>query len=129
MSVYNAHSVHKQINRVLVVDDNPGIRDMMIDILDSEGYDADTARNGREALEKLQSEHHYLIFLDVMMPVMDGREFCHILNAHPAVRARHVIVLMSAADQLIDAHTLNVDEVMPKPFVVDDVINAIEPYI
>lgn len=114
---------------ILVVDDEPVIRDMMVDIFALEGYPIQVARNGREALEKLRAGKSYLVFLDLMMPVMDGREVCMQLNADPQLRQRHVIIVMSALDNLAQAASLNVDATMPKPFSVDDVIDVIQPYI
>lgn len=114
---------------ILVVDDDPVIRDMMVDIFELEGYPIQVARNGREALEKLRAGKSYLVFLDLMMPVMDGREVCMQVNADPQLRQRHVIIIMSALDNLALAASLNVDAAMPKPFSVDDVIDVIQPYI
>lgn len=122
-----------KFREILVVDDDPIIRDMMVDIFDIEGYAISVARNGHEALEKLRSGERYLVFLDLMMPLVDGREVCLQLDANPQVRARHFIVLMSAMDNLEQeqdqAPFLNVDAMMPKPFVVDDIMRIIEPYI
>ncbi len=116
-------------HKVLVVDDDPAIRNMMVDILDFEGYAIQIARNGREALEKLRGDESYLVFLDLMMPIVDGREVCRQLNADPQLRNRHIIVLMSAMDNLDQTVSLNVDVTMPKPFVVDDVIRTLQPYM
>lgn len=115
--------------QVLVVDDDPIIRDMVVDILDFEGYEAATARNGREALGMLQGEQSYLVLLDLMMPVMGGQEFCQRLNAMPHIRQRHTIILMSAMDKLEEAEALHPDAIMPKPFVVDDVLRTIKPFL
>ena len=116
--------------KVLVVDDDPIIRDMMIDILSFEGYDIETARHGIEALEILRGEESYLVFLDVMMPILDGKQVCEILEAEPQLRSRHVIVLMSAVDKLVEVSSLvNADATMPKPFFVDDVVRIVEPFL
>ena len=64
-----------------------------------------------------------------MMPTMDGHEFCQRLDALPDVRNRHILILMSAMDKMDEAQQLHVDAIMPKPFVVDDVLRAIEPYM
>jgi CheY-like chemotaxis protein len=113
----------------LVVDDDPVIRDMMVDILDFEGYPIRVARNGNEALELMRSGENFLVFLDLLMPVMSGKDVCDILDKDPTLRNRHVIILMSALDRLEESSTLNVDGIMPKPFIVDDVVKAIEPYM
>ena len=116
--------------KVLVVDDDPIIRDMMIDILSFEGYDIETARHGIEALEILRGEESYLVFLDVMMPILDGKQVCEILEAEPQLRKRHVIVLMSAVDKLAEVSSLvDADATMPKPFFVDDVVRIVEPHM
>ena len=117
--------------KILVVDDEPIIRDMMVDILSLEGYPIDTARHGLEAMEILRGEESYLVFLDVMMPVLDGKEVCAILEAEPHLRNRHVIVLMSAVDKLAEVSSLikNVDATIPKPFSVDDVVGIVLPYM
>ena len=117
---------NNKTRKILVVDDDPIIRDMMVDILSLEGYPVDTARHGLEAMEILRGEESYLVFLDVMMPVLDGKEVCAILEAEPQLRNRHFIVLMSAVDKLAEVSSLikNVDATMPKPFSVDDVVGA-----
>jgi CheY-like chemotaxis protein len=116
-------------HKILIVDDDPVIRDMMLDIFEFEGYPVSVVRNGREALEKLRQNEHYLVFLDLMMPVVDGRQVCLQLQAEPQVRQRHIIIIMSAIDNLAEAATLQVDGTMPKPFSVDDVFRVIRPYI
>ncbi len=120
---------NNKTRKVLVVDDDPVIRDMMSDILGFEGYTISAARNGLEALQLLRSEEDYLVFLDIMMPGMSGKELCSMLEAEPHLRKRHIIVLMSAIDNLEEAASLKVDAILQKPFVVDDVINTLEPYM
>jgi CheY-like chemotaxis protein len=113
---------------ILVVDDDPIIRDMMVDILSFEGYAIQVARNGREALEKLSKDVNYLVFLDMLMPGIDGREVCYRLSAEPQLRRRHVIIVMSALDNLIEAEQLKADAIMPKPFAVEDILRTLEPF-
>src|SRR5215467_670245 len=115
----NQHSKHRHM---LVVDDDPIIRDMMVDILNFEGYSIHTARNGLEALEMLRGDEDYLVFLDLMMPGISGKEVCALLEAEPALRRRHVIILMSAMDRLDEDTALKVDATILKPFTVNDVL-------
>ncbi|GER85777.1 MAG: response regulator [Thermogemmatispora sp.] len=116
-----------QLN-VLIVDDDPLIREMMIDILEFEGCRLRTARNGEEALQVLLGKERYVVFLDLMMPVMDGSTLCRRLAAQPELRRRHRIILMSAMDRLVDASPLQADGLMPKPFSVEDVLQALAPF-
>ena len=120
---------NKKARKILVVDDDPIIRDMMADILDFEGYSISVARHGQEALKMLRSEEDFLVFLDIMMPGMNGKELCDVIEADPHLRERHIIVLMSAVDNLEEAASLKIDAVLKKPFVVEDVINTLEPYM
>ena len=122
----NQHSKHRHM---LVVDDDPIIRDMMVDILDFEGYSIRTARNGTEALEMLRGDEDYLVFLDLMMPGMSGKEVCTLLEAEPALRRRHVIILMSAMNRPDEDTTLRVDATILKPFTVNDVLEVVWPYM
>ena len=68
--------------RLLIVDDEPGIRDVLQAVLASNGYETDTAGNGKEALQKLDAHRYDLIFSDLHMPEMSGEQF------HAAVEAR-----------------------------------------
>lgn len=122
-------SQRRKLSKVLVVDDDPIIRDMMVDILDCEGYEIRTASNGYEAWEILGGEEGYLVFLDRMMAGMSGEALCAALDADPALRSRHVVVLMSALDRLTEGACVNVDATIPKPFSVDEVLAVIEPYM
>ena len=115
--------------KIVVVDDDPIIRDMMADLLESEGYAAVLVRDGREALNLLQGPESYLVFLDLMMPTFSGKDVCAALAAQPHVRQRHILVLMSALDNSAQTASLDVDMIMPKPFVIEDVEEALEVYM
>lgn len=120
---------NNKTRKILVVDDDPIIREMMADILDFEGYPISVARNGHEALQMLRSEEDFLVFLDIMMPGMSGKELCAVLETDPQLRKRHIIVLMSAMQNLEEAASLKVEAILQKPFVVDDVITILDPYL
>jgi two-component system response regulator (stage 0 sporulation protein F) len=60
--------------KILVVDDEEGLRLLYKEVLKEEGYEVLTARNGREAIQQLEVEKPDLIILDIVMPVMDGME-------------------------------------------------------
>lgn len=69
-SVHDARAPHAK--RVLVVDDEPDIQDFVSMVLRGAAYAVDTASNGREALQKIESDPPDLVILDLMMPAMDG---------------------------------------------------------
>ena len=120
---------NKTTRKILVADDDPVIRDMMADILDFEGYATCVARNGYEALQMLRGEEDFLVFLDIMMPGMSGKEVCAVLQREPELRKRHVIVLMSALDNLEEAASLKADAILQKPFLAEDLVTILEPYM
>jgi len=113
----------------LVVDDDAIIRDMMVDILESEGYTPVLASDGQQALHILSDAGSYLVFLDLMMPTFSGKDVCATLAADPQTRKRHILVLMSAMDNAGETYNLDVDMVMSKPFVVDDVTRVLDIYM
>ncbi|HEY3993880.1 MAG TPA: response regulator [Ktedonobacteraceae bacterium] len=115
--------------KIVVVDDDPIIRDMMADLLESEGYTAVLVRNGQEALRLLQGPESYLVFLDLMMPTFSGKDVCAALATQPHARQRHILILMSAMDNAAETASLDVDMLMPKPFVIEDVEEVLAAYM
>jgi two-component system, OmpR family, alkaline phosphatase synthesis response regulator PhoP len=99
--------------RVMVVDDEADIVELIRYNLKSEGYEVITARNGKEALEKLGTLPD-LVILDLMMPVMDGLETCKRLKAEP--RTARIPVLF------LTARSGEVDEVLALEMGADDYI-------
>ena len=61
---------------VLIVDDEPELRQMMETLLSTYGFDTSTAGNGMEALDQMRRQRPCVVVLDLMMPLMDGFEFC-----------------------------------------------------
>ena len=85
----------KKTPRIFIVDDDEALLDALGGLLDSEGYEVETARNGKEAMEKLAtSPQPGLILLDLKMPVMDGWQFLAARSAE-SVAPRVPIVLLS----------------------------------
>ena len=83
---------------VLIVEDDADLREMMAQLLSLEGYRAETAPNGRDALQYLErGDRPDVILLDLMMPVMDGWEFRRRQVADPTIATVPVVVL-SAVD-------------------------------
>jgi CheY-like chemotaxis protein len=83
--------------RILVVDDEDDARHLMVTEMRDDA-EVDTARNGQEALAKLDQADFDLVLLDLMMPVMDGMKFLDALRAHP--RHRHISVVVVTAKEL-----------------------------
>lgn len=78
--------------RILVVDDDPGISEMVAILLESEGYDVSVCANGSNVVPLFRAEHPDLVLLDVMLPGLDGVSVCRLLREESDVP----IIMMSA---------------------------------
>lgn len=110
---------------VLIVDDDPGIRKMLVEMLSLEGMPTETATNGKEALEQLAHGGPRIVLLDITMPVLDGRGVMEHLNAQPGERERHKIILISAITTLEANRDLQAEGRLSKPFTLEQLLNTI----
>ena len=109
---------------VLVVEDDPDVRDVVSMLLDAEGFRVVTARNGAEALSVACDEPPDAILLDWMMPVMNGGDFLRAWHEHPDCPPRPV-VLMSASEGCTRPEVFGVDACVPKPFDLDTLLGTL----
>jgi CheY-like chemotaxis protein len=109
---------------VLVVEDDADLREMMVQMLALEGFDAASAVDGLDALEKLRTSacQPHVILLDMMMPRMNGWEFCRQRALDAAARDIPIVVL-SAAPR--DSITVDAAAVIPKPFDYQTLLTTI----
>jgi CheY-like chemotaxis protein len=114
---------------VLIVDDDRDIRDSLVEVLEDHGYHAVGAGNGREALDTLRtsSEVPCLILLDLMMPVMDGREFREEQLKNPEWTDIPVIVISAYNDVAEQARALEAEH-LRKPLAMRPLIDAVRRY-
>ena len=120
---------HRASGRVLVVDDDRAIRELLSDVLTDEGYEVRVAAHGQAALEVLADWRADLIVLDMAMPVLDGRGFRAAQLAHPEWRRVPVVVLSATAAYLSEESTIGARAVMDKPFEVDDLARLVGEWI
>lgn len=107
---------------VLVVDDEPAIRNVLRSLLELEGYEVHTAANGLEALSALEASDARLVLLDLVMPEMDGAEFLRELE-RTGQRERTAIIIMTAvggAEQR--AAEIGANDFVDKPFDVEKLL-------
>ncbi len=108
------------MRKFLIVDDEPGILQLLSAFLIEEGFQVQTARSGQEALSALQQEGGWVILLDLIMPRLSGYEVLQQLRTQPQLLDANVIVLMSAGTDLHEAAPLlmqgEVQALLPKPF-------------
>ena len=111
--------------RIFIVEDNPGVRNVLSLVLMREGYEVLTALQGAAALERVARWRPDLILLDMMMPVMDGEDFLRSKEADPAV-ADVPVVVVTANRYRRDATTYaSVRDWIQKPIRFDRLVRAI----
>ena len=110
---------------VLIVDDNPAIRGFIAMVLEDEGFAVASAAHGREALTEAHRRLPDVVILDLMMPVMSGREFINAWQSDPVTR--HIpIIVVSAAYSATTAAALGVQAFLRKPFDLDRLLTVLQ---
>jgi CheY-like chemotaxis protein len=113
--------------RVLVVDDDAVIRQLICVNLELEGFEVHTAEDGQDALDKIRDVDPVVVTLDIMMPRLDGWETAARLRNDPAT-AHVKVILLSARAQEADLRRgqgIGVDAYLTKPFDPDDLVDAV----
>ena len=108
--------------RVLVVDDDLDIRELLVAVLSDDGYEAQSARNGREALALLEHWKADVVILDLMMPVMDGWTFAEQMRQKWRIP---IVVLSAGTDLSRHGERLGAAAVVPKPFDLETLLPRI----
>ena len=112
--------------KILVVDDEPDMREMLSGILLHKGHEVITAQNGREAIKIVKDDGLSIIFMDIKMPDMNGVE------AYKEIKKTHTIaetVMMTgyAVEDLVkEAINEGAYACLKKPFEIDDLLNVVE---
>ena len=104
--------------RALVVDDDEAIRQMISRVLERDGFDVDSARDGQDAIDQLNSGDYHFVVLDLMMPRVDGFGVLNYLKAHCPDRLRSVIVATAMYSE--DLSREPVAGILRKPFDLGD---------
>ena len=116
--------------RVLVVDDSATIRRSAETMLANAGYEVITAENGFEALSKITRHQPDLIFVDIMMPRLDGYQTCAIIKNNAEFRDTPVVMLTSK-DGLFDmarGRVVGSDQYLTKPFTREELLGAVKQH-
>ena len=124
--------------KILVVDDDPDILDAVVMILESQGYDVVTARDGIEGLATLKAESPDLMILDLMMPKMDGFGVCKELQDPRWAKYKNIPILIltsvreEASRRRYELETgleLDVDDYLEKPMAPDVLLERVNTLI
>lgn len=114
--------------RILVVDDDPGVRRLLSVQLGLAGHQVDIAEDGADALVALGREKPDVLVLDVMMPELDGWQVLAKLRSKPAFADLPVLLLtaMTQREDLDKSYALGASVVMTKPYDGDQLVAAVE---
>ena len=117
--------------KVMVIDDSKTIRRTAETLLKKEGCEVVTATDGFEALAKIADEKPDIIFVDIMMPRLDGYQTCALIKNNQVFKATPVIML-SSKDGLFDrarGRIVGSDQYLTKPFTKDELLGAIREHV
>ena len=116
------------MKKILLIEDNPDVRENTSEILTLAGYDVKTAPNGKVGVELAQKEKPDLIVCDIMMPELDGYGVLHILNKKEETASIPFIFLTAKTEKtdIRKGMNLGADDYLTKPFDDTDLLNAIE---
>jgi two-component system, OmpR family, response regulator MprA len=110
------------VTQVLVVEDEPDIRDAVSETLADEGYEVLSAHDGASALDRLNGRLPDVAVVDLMMPGMDGQAFLRECRAHP--RGDQMRVILITASSRVDLN-LDVEAVLVKPFDLGELVDTL----
>jgi diguanylate cyclase (GGDEF)-like protein len=112
------------MSKILVVDDEPTIVELIRDTLSSEGYETVGALTGEEALQIMERNQPDLVILDLMLPGMDGYEVCRQMQRDPRLSQVPVIMLtaLSGTKDMVAGYEKGADDYIAKPFDADELI-------
>lgn len=111
--------------RVLVVDDEPGVRASLVRALGLEGFEVTEAGDGEEALERVLEQPHDVVVLDVAMPGIDGLEVCRRLRRSGERVAVLMLTARDAVDDRVAGLEAGADDYLVKPFALKELIARI----
>lgn len=117
--------------KIMVVDDSVTIRRTAETLLRREGYEVITADDGFEALSKIVDNRPDIIFLDIMMPRLDGYQTCSVIKNNRSFKETPVVML-SSKDGIFDkarGKLVGSEQFVSKPFTREDLLDAIHQYV
>lgn len=127
----NGRSESAPHRTILVCEDDDGIRELLVEAIEGEGFSVDTARNGREALALLQGgQGRYLVLLDLMMPDISGYDILDRMDADPQLLRENVVVVISATGFVRPVSPGVIEKrlvkgVLQKPFELEELLAII----
>jgi CheY-like chemotaxis protein len=108
---------------VLVVDDDSGVRDSLVQLFEDEGYEVHSAENGLDALDRMKRIRPAIVILDLMMPVMTGWELHRHMKSDPALSSIPVCILSASTTRPPEAEC-----VLHKPTTATKLLDAVHEH-
>jgi len=122
------HLTTMEQKKILIADDNENIRDALTYLLEDEGYQLWLAKDGAETIQKVKEFRPDILFLDIMMPEINGYDVCRSIKSDPALKDTYVIMLTAkgqAAEQE-RGKEVGADEYIVKPFSPMEILTKIK---
>jgi two-component system, OmpR family, alkaline phosphatase synthesis response regulator PhoP len=109
--------MNQSVNKILVVDDEADIIELLQYNLEKEGYEVATANDGKQAIEKAKTFMPEVVLMDIMMPVMDGVEAARQLRQNPDLKDTYILFLTARSEEYseIAAFEAGADDYITKP--------------
>jgi DNA-binding response OmpR family regulator len=116
---------------ILVVDDDPSMLELLVDVLSSEGFEVRSAANGKLALQSVMTRPPHMILMDINMPDMDGIEVLRRLQALDVNFNIPVIFVsgMAKIDEMAEGLSLGAVDFIPKPYHNDDLLARVRTHL
>ena len=116
---------------ILVIEDDPGIREVLRELLGHKGYTVETASDGDEGLARLRQGGVDLVLLDLMLPDVDGLELCRRVRARGGEVYVPIIMLtaLSGAAQRHEGFSAGADDYVLKPFSAEDLLDRVQVWL
>ena len=119
---------HQKDKRILVIDDDPDVCDMICDALEQDGYNCMKAHDGMDGMARLHRDQPDAVVLDVMLPDKDGIQLCGEITGNASRDGIPVIMLTVRQDLYtkINSFRAGAKRYLTKPFNIDDLLYAVE---
>jgi two-component system response regulator MprA len=114
---------------ILIADDDEGIRELLRELLDSEGYRVQEATNGAEAIASIAANRPHAVLMDLMMPVVSGVEATAMIKRDPRTASIPVLAMSAGRNILALQNDIPADDFIAKPFELSTLIAAIAALI
>ena len=123
--MHAAEGLHKKI---LLVEDDPEVREFLKTTLEMEGYTVLTAPNGVKLISNIRVDRPDVILLDIELPWIDGYELCKAIKSHPEYRKIPVIFVSvrNSPEQIRAGLSCGADDYIPKPIEIDNFLAAVK---